>query len=912
MPTSLTTVSRSSVPSALLRLPAIGPALVSLERQFSAPESTPLGDTLVRVFLAELIDERAKELASLAGRSAADVRPLIHGPYLKRLIEEIDRAAHELDPRATERADGTALSARLDALHLRDATLDDFRSTERFSRLVARSRIDLSWRGGVARAPVSARERTLVGAILLRAVQAVALDVVELDYPTPSRASEVPAGVGQALSTLHERLAVGASQIGASAALIPLPLAQARIRWSIARAEDRVWLPLRAIPTAPLADSDLATHYAGRSDDDARRLGHQIRRADGAILVSGYRGVGKSTFVNRVIYHALHDQARTGESNGKIVVPVTINLAKVAGVNNVLRLTLRGLRSALLDTAGEPLIIPGDEHRRRLPIRPQEREQLEWAYVRSTWKVAFTRARSEEQSWDVGTSVGFDPGKLAGWELGKLFSAGARRSRSQKVNRELSLLDYDENAAEEDVQELIRRLAEPRALGVGGPSVGIKLVFIFDELDKMDQEKGVLPLIEGLKNLFLQQHCVFMLVTSKQLYYNLLKDRVKEDATLTSYFSSLVHIPLLHFAQVRALLDDWIDSSIGPAPLARTDRESRLLDQLARYLTYRSLGNPREIIRELREMQHWGSSNGPSYLTDALAESPQLAIFSAIQQCVELVARPSTTAAPTTTAAAGVALASDRLSGDEARLEQVRRGLYVLVEELLDRQMLALEPARLDPIRDSNFTLLSTAEVQQLAQRLGDQLATVHQNLPAETFAPLGLTSAIPLFKKETQGTSAGSSVVIRTCNEFYALSGRQAMLSADAQPTQTAPRSETELLEAAEAYAAKKDSWAEWLAALGIMRQIDPAKWTPPLQALLLTVLQETDPQKRLAAVELLQLRPELVFSDPKLDLEKLFRTESEERIRANLVSIVGAAGSPDDRRRATNAILELMRRDV
>ena len=608
MPTSLTPVSKSAVPPALLRLPAVGTALVSLERRLSSPGTMPIAETLVTLFFEKVIDEQVAERVALSGQKRPYLLSLTNTLYVKRLAGAIGRAAKEADARAVPRGRTTSLDARLAALYLPDATLEDFQSAARFTALLARSRADLTWRGGVQRSPVTVRERTLVGAILLSALQAVAFDVVEVDY-TMQSASDVPNRVEDAVSSLLELLDPMGRAIGASAGLVPLPLARARLQWALARAEGRVWLPLRAIPTAPLADADLADHYVGRSDDDARRLGHQIRRADGAILVSGYRGVGKSTFVNRVMYHTLHDQA-SGEANGKIVVPVTINLAKVAGVSNVLRLTLRGLRAALLDNAGTPLRIPGDERQRPLPIRAAERDQLEWAYVRSTWKVAFTRARSDEKSWELGTSVGFDPGKLAHWELGKLFSASAQRSRTEKVNRELALLDYDENAAEEDLQDLIRRLAETRPLTPDGPPVGLKLVFIFDELDKMDQEKGVLPLIEGLKNLFLQQHAVFVLVTSKQLYYDLLKDRVREDSTLTSYFSSLVHVPLLDFAQVRRMLDDWIDSTICGGTVARSKQENHLLDQLARYLTYRSLGNPREVIRELRQMQQWGIANG--------------------------------------------------------------------------------------------------------------------------------------------------------------------------------------------------------------------------------------------------------------------------------------------------------------
>ena len=99
---------------------------------------------------------------------------------------------------------------------------------------------------------------------------------------------------------------------------------------------------------------------------------------------------------------------------------------------------------------------------------------------------------------------------------------------------------------------------------------------------------------------------------------------------------------------------------------------------------YRSFGNPRDIIRELRLMQEWADTTEQPYLTDGLSKSQGFQIFAAVQECIEKTAiPPQKSSSPTTESEGSVTLASERLVGDEARFEQVRRGLYILTEELI-------------------------------------------------------------------------------------------------------------------------------------------------------------------------------------------------------------------------------------
>ena len=568
-------------------------------------------------FFSEAIDDRAKYLATGAVNQEESFRQEVTREYRARVHEAI---SIELKLRSPRWQRFRELDNRLAVIKLPasfsyciDGTKESILESMRVRGTFCEGRLD-------------SHEALAAFSAFLRAIQQVALDIVRVDYPATGTGTEVPRSAEEVIRRILLHVEEFQRLLQTPVAVKSLASAETELRVLVARAKGVACLPLRPIPTSPLSSRNLAKHYVGRPDEQALRLARQIRHADGTILVTGYRGVGKSSFVNRAIYHALGAQEED-PSDGWLIVPVTVNLAKVSGVQNILRITLRSLREALLEpNTRKARVIPGYLESIPLPLSKQDEiEPLEEAYIRATYKVTMSSANGSEKRWDLGSSFSIDPGKLlggsiVGLELGKFLEAGVKNTKTEKINRELSLLDFDENAAEENLARLIQSLAKSRPLFPGGPDVRIKLVFIFDELDKMDIDTGLKPMIEGLKNLFLQQYSVFILVTSKRFYYDLLKDRAIEDAMLNSYFSAIVHVPLLSFAQARKMVHDWVDWNATEHLKTPAPAETKLIDQLTRVLVYRSFGNPRDIIRELRLMQDWADTVGQPYLTDRLGK----------------------------------------------------------------------------------------------------------------------------------------------------------------------------------------------------------------------------------------------------------------------------------------------------
>jgi len=881
--------------------------LDSLKRKtgFITPDpQMALVPQLVKHFLMPAIEQRASSLASPQNAPVESYHKIVFDEFSKQMEKNLNDEILFIKGLQFELLFPTFLEGQLDRVFFpRELTDADFASQKSFESLLRHTRTEFGFKGLLVQKPLPTGEARVIASLLLRSAQKAALQAISKNYPPTGQKKEVPPDSIEPIRDLLKKLDAIANSLMPNPKLKNLPRAEAELNVAIARSELRVQLPVRSIPTSPLTDTDLQDHYIGRSDEDAKKLARQVRHADGSILVTGYRGVGKSTFVNRVIYHATRYQEENPK-DGWVIVPVTVNLAKVSGVANILRLTLRSVRNALINPeTAEPQSIPCFRPETPLPLNADtEIAPLQEAYARAIYKVSMTRANASENKVALDGSLGFDVSKFVAPVTGlQLPSFGLKgsKSRTQTFNRTLSYYDYDENAAEDDLIALIRNLATERPLYEKGPNVRIKLVFIFDELDKMDMATGINPMIEGLKNLFLQRYAVFILVTSKMFYYHLQAERAKEDSMLSSYFSAIVPVPLLTFEQTRKMVIDWIDwPESAPIPI---DIETNLLDQLTRWLVYTSYGNPRDIIRELRTMQDWADTTERPYISDrhiakSSTRSQSLQIFAGIQKCIENVARPEEEVSSSTEESNGLMLVSERLGGDEGRMEQIRRGLYVFTEALIDRGTLSLKPGDLEQLRQDNFSLLTPLELEQLAIQLGNDLSLLHNNLPKEVFAPL---NASELFVK--------ADGRLRATDDFYRLTKRQMTVTeAPVKPGSASDKSVPDLVTEAEGLA-KLPDWSSRFSAIGIIKQIGASQISPSLGSFLLDLsVDKNEPvdHRREAAR---QLTPDILFKAD--NLTDIVATETDDEILSLFLPLLGKAADDASRKKALEAILPLFK---
>lgn len=491
----------------------------------------------------------------------------------------------------------------------------------------------------------------------------------------------------------------------------------------IARANKTLWLPFKPLIMAPLSKADDLC-FDVRNLADEENLARQIIKNDGVILVTGYRGVGKSTFVEATLARIPPLDIYQSEKIHRKIVKIQINVAKSTSTFNILRQCLREVCHTLI---GKPVefkeqkksdeAIQMDKPLLNV-LNEDEKQFIKWANLRAFYKVSLQKDESIASLRHIETALGVKPSDLVpkpyntGWSLS--FGMNANKEWSNKVDRTIAMLDYDEDQAEDDLIHIIEMLSRPRKLA-NGQIVSVKLAFIFDEMDKLSQDLQV-TMVEQLKTLFLTRNAVFLLVTSKEFHYLWLNEQKKEDAVLGSYFSSIILVPLFTASITKRLLKKLIwFTFVDKDGLAILEKpEDDFVDTLANYLTYRAKGLPRDIFRLVQEMLEWFPESLQPFLTNNPKQKIKIDMYAEIERKLESFIGVADEASGST-----LTIAPELFWMDAQLRDHVQRGLYTLIDEVLSRTHLEITNLNFagkvaDNIRDS----LSDASV----------LETLYQN----------------------------------------------------------------------------------------------------------------------------------------------------------------------------------------
>lgn len=239
--------------------------------------------------------------------------------------------------------------------------------------------------------------------------------------------------------------------------------------------------------------SRIEQRFVGRADDISD-LVQRIRFSEGgSFLITGYRGVGKTSFVNQVL-------SRLGDQT--TLVDVQINLARPLQPSELMHLIVRRLYDRL------------EEKRLYGRLRPELQTTLSLAYQRTSANVVRTLSEGWERALETGDL------NVERHTLPFVPKFSAKRSRT--VDLDTSFLAYDDKAAEHDVIAISRELSQgiprrqtgirvlmSRMFGRRSHDEPIKIVFVLDELDKLDEQKHttadrsiVDDMLSSLKNLF--------------------------------------------------------------------------------------------------------------------------------------------------------------------------------------------------------------------------------------------------------------------------------------------------------------------------------------------------------------------------------------------------------------------------
>ncbi|HYG60361.1 MAG TPA: hypothetical protein VD902_20005, partial [Symbiobacteriaceae bacterium] len=355
-------------------------------------------------------------------------------------------------------------------------------------------------------------------------------------------------------------------------------------------------------------------------------------RPPACYLVTGYRGAGKSTFINLL--------ARASGTPGQAVAVVTVNGAIPGKDEDRPRLLLRKMQRNLYEAARHLIpLLPG----------PVARE-LELAYLQTSYTVSHKVTTSWQMAlaleakgwlragaltavyaavlealpfvsprlaawWQSITAISYPAAALIAALLAGITPALAAEFR-RKGEREVALR-YDDEVAETTFIALLERLSttpvkerspwhrRTRWLRAAWarlfarrlpPLQPLKLVFVIDELDKLGSGQFS-AMVDGLKPVLMCGHAHFLLVAGMEEYGHWHSGLYAEDDRFVGHFNA-------HFA-IPALGDEELKRLFAQLLVDPKEADDGLMRPFRDYLILESRGRPRRFLTEFSRYVRW-------------------------------------------------------------------------------------------------------------------------------------------------------------------------------------------------------------------------------------------------------------------------------------------------------------------
>jgi serine/threonine protein kinase len=363
--------------------------------------------------------------------------------------------------------------------------------------------------------------------------------------------------------------------------------------------------PTRAL-NIQLKPSFRYVHEPSRAGEDAlASLGNDgliaelesriLHSRGGTFLITGFRGVGKSTLVLRAL-----DDIAAQSSPSQIVLTVALNVARATTTEKLLFAIVRRVFETLSDSGALE----------RLP--PQTRHALLVAYMRTS--LAFKETQSEARERSAGLDLSIGPGRMvkavADFAVPKV-SMSAKRSHS--LATEAAFLAYSETDVEYDLMRIVSlvdrkpeaatrqsRLRRMRRWRPAPDAPRLHLIVVLDEVDKLTADEpgmaAVEHLLSGIKNVLTMPGAHFLVVAGPDLHDRAVRDAARGNGVYESIFGWRLYVPCIWDAPER-LLDDIVSSD------ATVSRD--MIDTLANYLRFKARGMPRRLLQEVNGFVAW-------------------------------------------------------------------------------------------------------------------------------------------------------------------------------------------------------------------------------------------------------------------------------------------------------------------
>ena len=305
------------------------------------------------------------------------------------------------------------------------------------------------------------------------------------------------------------------------------------------------------------------------NEEILKQLEQQITNGNNScLLVSGYRGTGKTSLIRKL---------ENDIKDSKIIF-INLNLPKYEGYSLILRKLIRQIYLKVLSSENYSILKKNN---------PDLIENMEALYEHTFYEVFNNSSLKKIKEFSIhikgdynindiikkslpllilllstfnlnynlipefinNSNVLIEIASLI-WSIYSLIKISIsfikKNSHVEELNRK-SL--YDDEIAEYHLRNILEQLNEE----------GIKIVFVFDELDKIEDESEINRIISDLKPLLLSNLASFIIISGQKLYYKFIESNLLDDSLMASIFSKNIHIPLATNIVLEKLFDYYTD-----------------------------------------------------------------------------------------------------------------------------------------------------------------------------------------------------------------------------------------------------------------------------------------------------------------------------------------------------------------
>ncbi|WP_427137334.1 hypothetical protein [Psychrobacillus psychrodurans] len=338
----------------------------------------------------------------------------------------------------------------------------------------------------------------------------------------------------------------------------------------------KVYIDIKKISDAPIDSADIFEIPKFKRLKSEILLGNPT-----TYLVSGYRGVGKTSFMKTLVNKVkleldekdvneknkkrslfcefFHEKTNVFVVNGtnKYKVFIHINVGKYSSFSNVVRSLVREIYWKVTEKEKTSKILKSNltllselklTYQRTfedVEIKENDIETIESIktylfsatfqklLIRlSTLVVGSTALIEYIKEGSVGLKILIPLLIVAFFLFSFEYKKNKLNAKTKEMNRKTF---YDDEIAEFQLARIIDNLYDN----------GIEIVFIIDELDKIEKDEDINNLISELKPLMLKGKSNFLLIFGQKMLYKYLMADIFDNNILSSIFSRNVHIPLL-------------------------------------------------------------------------------------------------------------------------------------------------------------------------------------------------------------------------------------------------------------------------------------------------------------------------------------------------------------------------------